>query len=40
MHGPDEVFVHVPHITTAERARPVVGTINGKQEQSWLVAKR
>jgi hypothetical protein len=21
MHGPDEVFVHVPHITEAERAR-------------------
>jgi hypothetical protein len=23
MHGPDEVFVHVPHITAAERAGPV-----------------
>jgi hypothetical protein len=22
MHGPDEIFVHVPHITTTERGRP------------------
>jgi hypothetical protein len=30
MHGPDEVFVHVPHITAAERARSPLMSVDAK----------
>jgi len=40
MHGPDEAFTHVPHITATERTRSGAARLADKQEQSWLMARR